>query len=145
MDSVESMRVFARVAHRAGFAAAARELNLSRAAVTKHIASLESRIGARLLNRTTRNVSLTEAGRVYLERCLECLQAFEAANASVSELSSAPRGLLRITAPVEYGNTHLAPILAALLARYPEVTVDLRLSNRVIDLVEEGIDIALRF
>jgi DNA-binding transcriptional LysR family regulator len=145
MDSVQSMRVFARVAQRSGFASAARDLRLSSAAVTKHIASLEARVGARLLNRTTRKVSLTEAGRVYLEHCLECLQAFEAADASVSELSSLPRGLLRVTAPVEYGNTHLPPIIAAFVARYTDIVVDLRLSNRMVDMVEEGIDIGLRF
>jgi DNA-binding transcriptional LysR family regulator len=145
MDTVKSMRVFARVAQRAGFAAAARDLRVSTAAVTKHVASLETRVGARLLNRTTRKVSLTEAGRVYLERCLECLQAFEAADASLNELSGAPRGLLRVTAPVEYGNIHLVPIVARFMARYPSVTVDLRLSNRMLDLVEEDIDIALRF
>jgi DNA-binding transcriptional LysR family regulator len=144
MDSVQSMRVFARVALRTGFAAAARDLRMSSAAVTKHIAALETRVGARLLNRTTRKVILTEAGRVYLERCLECLQAFEAADASVSELASAPRGLLRVTAPVEYGNIHLAPLIADFMDRYPDIVVDLRLSNRVVDLVEESIDVALR-
>jgi DNA-binding transcriptional LysR family regulator len=145
MDTVQSMRVFERVAQRAGFAAAARDLHVSTAAVTKHIAALEARVGARLLHRTTRKVSLTEAGRVYLERCLECLQAFEAADASVTELSGAPRGVLRVTAPIEYGNLHLAPVIARFLTRYPEVTVDLHLSNRMLDLVDERIDIGLRF
>lgn len=145
MDSLQGMRVFARVAQLGGFSAAGRDLRLSGAAVTKHVAALEERVGARLLNRTTRTVSLTEAGRVYLERCLECLQAFEDADASVTVLSSAPRGVLRVTAPVEYGNVHLPPIVTAFMQRYPEVTIDLRVSNRVLDLVEEGIDIALRF
>jgi DNA-binding transcriptional LysR family regulator len=145
MDSVLTMRVFARVAQLGGFAAAARDLNVSSAAVTKHVAALEERVGARLLNRTTRSVSMTEAGRVYLERCLECLQAFDDADASIGELASAPRGLLRITAPVEYGNLHLAALLATFLERYPEITVDLRLSNRVVDLVEDRIDVALRY
>ncbi|HVR60715.1 MAG TPA: LysR family transcriptional regulator [Polyangia bacterium] len=145
MDTVQSMRVFARVAQRSGFAAAARDLQMSTAAVTKHVAALEARIRARLLNRTTRRVALTEAGRVYLERCLECLQAFEVADASVGELSSAPRGLLRVTAPVEYGNMHLAPVIARFIDRYPEIVVDLRLSNRMLDLVEEGIDLGIRF
>src|SRR5262245_59802161 len=123
MDSLQGMRVFTRVAQLGGFAAAARDLRLSGAAVTKHVAALEERVGARLLNRTTRTVSLTEAGRVYLERCLECLQAFEDADASVSELSSAARGLLRLTAPIEYGNMHLLPIIAAFMRRHPDVTV----------------------
>src|SRR5215470_13980490 len=98
MDTVEGMRVFVRVAQRAGFAVAARELRLSPAAVTKQIAALEARVGARLLERTTRRVALTEAGRVYLERCLECLQVFEDADAAVSGLSASPKGMLRVSA-----------------------------------------------
>src|SRR5262252_8118397 len=101
MDIVDGMRVFVRVAQRSGFAAAARELRMSPAAVTKHVAALETRVGARLLDRTTRRVALTEAGRVYLERCHECLQAFDDADAAVSELSDAPRGKLRISRPVD--------------------------------------------
>jgi DNA-binding transcriptional LysR family regulator len=144
MDSVQSMRVFARVAQLGGFSAAARDLHLSGAAVTKHVAALEERIGARLLNRTTRSVSLTEAGRVYLERCLDCLQAFEDADASVSELSGELRGVLRITAPVEFGNMHVPPLIAAFTALHPEITIDLQVSNRMVDLVEHNVDLALR-
>lgn len=109
MDSVQTMRIFVRVAQRSSFAGAARELRLSTAAVTKHIAALEQRIGARLLERTTRSVNMTEAGRIYLERCLECLQSFDDADAAVSELASGPRGVLRLTAPVELGETQVAP------------------------------------
>ena len=87
MDLIDAMRVFVRVAQLSGFAAAARELNLSSAAVTKQVAALEGRVGARLLERTTRRVSLTESGRVYLERCLECLQAVGDADAAMSEIS----------------------------------------------------------
>jgi DNA-binding transcriptional LysR family regulator len=145
MDPVHSMRVFARVAQRGGFAVAARELHLSAAAVSKHVAALEERVGARLINRTTRSLCLTEAGTVYLERCLECLQAFDDADASVSEISRAPRGLLRMAAPVEFGNVHVPPLIAAFCARYPQITIDLQLSNRMVDLVEQGIDLALRF
>ena len=145
MDRIQSMRVFARVAQLGGFSAAARDLHLSGGAVTKHVAALEDRVGARLLNRTTRSVSLTEAGRVYLERCLDCLQAFDDADSSVTELSRAPRGLLRVTAPIEFGNVHLPPLLAAFTARYPQITIDLHLSNRVVDLVEGGYDLGLRF
>jgi DNA-binding transcriptional LysR family regulator len=105
MGTIEGMRVFVRVAQRVGFAAAARELRVSPAAVTKQIAALEARVGARLLERTTRRVALTEAGRVYLERCLECLQVFDDAEASVSDLSSEPRGLLRASAPVDCTRT----------------------------------------
>lgn len=143
MDTFDSMRVFVRVAQRAGFAAAARELDLSPAAVTKRIAALEARVGARLLDRTTRKVALTEAGRVYLERCLECLQALDDAEASVSDLSVAPRGQLRISSPVELA-AHVAPVVAAFVGKYPQVAVDLRVSNRIVDLVDDGFDLAIR-
>ena len=143
MDTLLSMKVFVRVAQRSGFAAAARDLRISPAAVTKHIAALESRMGARLLDRTTRRVTLTEAGRLYLERCMECLQAFEDADASMSELTQRPRGLLRLSAPVDMQH-HLPPVVARFMAMHPEVLVDLQLSNRPVDLVEEGIDLALR-
>jgi DNA-binding transcriptional LysR family regulator len=143
MDSVEGMRVFVRVAQRSGFARAARELRLSPAAVTKQVAALEARVGARLLERTTRRVALTEAGRVYLERCLECLQAFDDADAAVSELTVAPTGPLRISAPIDLA-PHLPPLIARYVRAHPKVTVDLRLSNRPVDLVQEGFDVALR-
>ncbi|MBX7079708.1 MAG: LysR family transcriptional regulator [Nannocystaceae bacterium] len=143
MDTLQTMKIFVRVAQRSGFAAAARDLRMSAAAVTKHVAALEARIGARLFDRTTRSVSLTEAGRVYLERCMECLQAFEDADASVSELSNAPSGRLRVTAPIDL-QRHVARILGRFLDAHPRVTAELQLSNRPVDLVHEGIDVALR-
>lgn len=143
MDTLLGMKVFVRVAQRASFAAAGRDLGLAPAAVTKHVAALEARLDARLLDRTTRRVGLTEAGRVYLERCLECLQAFEDADASINELSREPRGLLRVAAPVDLGN-ELAPIIARLMNRHPQLRAELQLSNRPVDLVEEGIDVAVR-
>jgi DNA-binding transcriptional LysR family regulator len=143
MDTVDGMRVFVRVAQRSGFAAAARELRISPAAVTKQVAALEARVGARLFDRTTRRVALTEAGRVYLERCLECLQTFDDAEASVSDLSVAPRGHLRISAPVDL-HTQMARVIAEFVRTYPKVSVDLRVSNRIVDLVDEGFDLAIR-
>jgi DNA-binding transcriptional LysR family regulator len=143
MDAVDGMRVFVRVAQRSGFAVAARELRLSPAAVTKHVAALEARLGARLLERTTRRVALTEAGRVYLERCQECLQAFDDADAAMSQLSVAPQGMLRISAPVDL-QAALSPVIARYMQANPHVVVDLRLSNRSIDLVDEGFDLAIR-
>lgn len=137
------MKVFARVAHHASFAAAARELRMSTATVSKHVNALETHMRVRLLDRTTRRVALTEAGRVYLDRCLECLQALDDADASVSELAKEPRGLLRVTAPIDFGQ-HLMPIVTDLMSAYPNIAVDLRLSNRVVDLVDEGIDVAVR-
>lgn len=143
MDAVESMKVFVRVAQRGGFSKAARELRMSAPAVTKHVAALEARVGTRLFDRTTRSVSLTEAGRVYLERSIECLQAFEDADASVSELAKEPRGLLRVAAPYEF-RSEVAPVVVRVMHAHPNLTVDLRLSNRSVDLVEEGVDVAVR-
>jgi DNA-binding transcriptional LysR family regulator len=143
MDALQSMRVFERVAQRSNFSRAARELRMSPAAVTKHVASLEARVGVRLFDRTTRHVALTEAGRLYLERCLECLQAFDDADAAVSEMAREPAGLLRITAPVDLAS-HLGRVVGDFMNAHPRVVVDLRLSNRSADLVDEGIDVALR-
>ncbi len=142
MDTLQGMKVFVRVAQRSGFAAAARDLRISPAAVTKHVAALETRVGSRVFDRTTRSISLTEAGRIYLEHCLECLQAFEDADASMSELSKEPKGLLRVTAPLDLGS--VAAIAARFMNTYPHVTVDLQMSNRPVDLVEERIDVAVR-
>jgi DNA-binding transcriptional LysR family regulator len=116
---------------------------MSPAAVTKHVAALESRVRARLFDRTTRSVSLTEAGRAYLERCLECLQALEDADAAVNQLGSRPAGLLRVTAPVDAGGSIMSA-LSRYMKSHPDVTVDLQLSNRPVDLVDEGFDVALR-
>jgi DNA-binding transcriptional LysR family regulator len=143
MDGVESMKVFVRVAQRGGFSKAARELRMSPPQVTKHVAALEARIGTRLFDRTTRSVSLTEAGRVYLERSIECLQAFEDADASVSELAKEPRGLLRVAAPLEF-RAEVAPVVVRVMNAHPSLSVDLRFSNRSVDLVEEGVDVAVR-
>ena len=143
MDRLQSMQVFVRVAQQSGFAAAARELQMSPAAVSKHVFALETSLGARLFDRTTRRVGLTEAGRVYLERCLECLHALEDADASMHELAKAPAGLLRVTAPIDFGEI-IVPVLIEVMQAHPGLVVDLRLSNRVMDMVEEGIDVAVR-
>lgn len=137
------MQVFVRVAQHMGFAAAARDLQLSPAAVSKHVNALESSIGTRLFDRTTRRVGLTEAGRVYLERCLECLNALEDADASMRDLAKAPTGLLRVTAPIDFGES-LLPVVTGVMNAQPDIVVDLRLSNRVMDMVEEGVDVGVR-
>ena len=137
------MRVFVQVAQHASFAAAARKLRISTAAVSKRVAALEARLGARLFDRTTRRVGLTEAGRVYLDRCVECLHALEDADASVSELTKTPQGSLRVTAPIDFGE-HLMPVLADVMNAHPSLVVDVRLTNRVVDMVEEGIDVGVR-
>jgi DNA-binding transcriptional LysR family regulator len=144
VDLLHNMKVFVRVAQRSSFAAAARELRMSPGAVTKNIAALEEHLGTRLLDRTTRHVGMTEAGHLYLERCQECLQAVEDADASMSALSTEPRGRLRVTAPVDLGPLLMNTVIAPFMANHPGVIVDLRLSNRTLDLVEDGIDVAVR-
>lgn len=143
MDRLQSMQVFVRVAQYMGFAAAARDLRMSPAAVSKHVIALESSIGTRLFDRTTRQVGLTEAGRVYLERCLECLHALEDADASMGELVKTPAGLLRVTAPIDFGE-NLMPVVIGVMSAHPNIVVDLQYSNRVMDMIEEGIDVAVR-
>jgi DNA-binding transcriptional LysR family regulator len=143
MDALQMMRVFARVAQRASFAAAAEDLRMSRASVTKHVAAVEERHGVRLLDRTTRSVSVTEAGRLYLERCLVCLQAYDDSEAAIGGLTGEPRGLLRVGAPFDF-NRHLPELVAQFMKAHPAVELDLRLSNRTLDMVDEGIDVYLR-
>jgi DNA-binding transcriptional LysR family regulator len=143
MDALQMMRVFARVAQRASFTAAAEDLRMSRASVTKHVVAVEERHGVRLLDRTTRSVSVTEAGRVYLERCLECLQAYDDSEAAIGGLDAEPRGLLRVAAPFDF-NRHLRDLLTQFMKAYPAIELDLRLSNRTLDMVDEGIDVYLR-
>jgi DNA-binding transcriptional LysR family regulator len=144
MDLLQSMRVFVRVAQRSGFAAAGRDLQMSPAAVTKSIAALEEHLGTRLFDRTTRKVGMTEAAHLYLERCQECLQAVDDADASVHARAQEARGVLRVTAPVDFGPTLMNLVVVNFMATNPGIVVDLRLSNRALDLVEEGIDVALR-
>lgn len=143
MDALQMMQVFARVAQRASFVAAANDLRMSRASVTKHVAAIEERLGVRLLDRTTRSVSMTEAGRVYLERCLECLQAYDDSEAAIGAFTAEPRGLLRVAAPFDL-TRHLPDLVARFMAAHPAIDLDLRLSNRTLDMVDEGIDVYLR-
>jgi DNA-binding transcriptional LysR family regulator len=144
LDRITSMTAFVAVAAAGSFAAAAQRLNLSPAAVTNHVRALEERLGARLLNRTTRKVSLTEAGRDYYERCTQILAQIEEADGRVSALSSAPRGMLRVNASsvLCYG---LTTLLGDFCATYPEITVELIATDRMVDPVEEGFDVAIRY
>ena len=137
------LRVFTRVAQRGSFAAAAEDLRMSRAAVTRHVAAIEERLRVRLLDRTTRSVSVTEAGRVYLEHCLGCLQAHEDSEAAMSGLSAQPKGLLRVAAPFDL-NRYMPPLIVRFMAAHPAIDIDLRLSNRTLDMVDEGIDVYVR-
>ncbi|MBV8658551.1 MAG: LysR family transcriptional regulator [Burkholderiales bacterium] len=144
MDRLLSMAVFVCAADRRSFTAAAEVFGISATMVGKHILALEARVGAKLLNRTTRSQSLTEVGRIYYERCKQLLADAEAADACADEMRVAPRGLLRIHAPVSFGSQRLAPALAEYLGQYPEVEIDLALGDRVVDLVEEGYEAAIR-
>ncbi|MBZ4332308.1 LysR family transcriptional regulator [Corallococcus interemptor] len=143
-DEVMPLHVFVRVVEDGGFSAAARRLGLTPSAVSKQVAHLESRLGARLLRRTTHHVSLTEAGRVFHEHCRRVLAELEDAALSVTALDEAPRGLLRIAAPAVLGEVHVGAMAAAFQAAHPEVRVDLDASDRLVDLVEEGFDVAIR-
>lgn len=144
MDRLSSMEVFVAVVETGSFAAAAARSSLSRAMVTRHVMSLENRLGTRLLNRTTRKLSLTEAGVAYFERCQQVLADVEEADAVASQMSGTPRGRLRINAALSFGVRHIAPLLGDYLQQYRDVTVDLTLNDRVVDLVEEGYDVAIR-
>ena len=144
MDRYSGMAVFVKVVETSSFAATARHLGMSPAMVSRHIQLLEERLGARLLNRTTRRVSPTEVGQIYHERCLRILSELEEADRAASELQSVPRGRLRVTAPMTFGIRHLAPMMADYLRIYPEVAIDLSLDDRCVDLLEEGFDLAIR-
>lgn len=144
MDRLQTMSVFRAVAEAGGFAAAARGLNLSPAAVTRAVAALEARLGARLLVRTTRQVRLTEAGVGYLADCRRILAQIAEAEAAAGGASTAPRGELAVTAPTQFGRRHLAPALLPFLEQYPDLGVRLLLVDRIVDLVDEGLDVGLR-
>ena len=133
-----------RVAEKGGFAAAARHLSLPKSKLSRRIAELESRLGVRLLHRTTRKLSLTEVGERYLRHCLAMRDAAQAAAEAVEQVQTEPRGTVRVACPVTLAQTTVGPIMAMFLCRHPQVRVDMRVSNRVVDLVEEGFDVALR-
>lgn len=144
MDRLACMATFKRVVEAGSFAAASQSLGLTAPMIGRQVKALEDHLGVQLLTRTTRRHSLTEAGRLYVERCRAVLAELEAADESVAKIRSAPRGLLRIDAPVTFGSTCLAPALGDYLASHPEMRVELTLNNRVVDLVEEGYDIVFR-
>jgi DNA-binding transcriptional LysR family regulator len=143
VDTLGSMRAFLRVVQAGGFAKAAARLDISPAMVTKHVNGLEERLGVRLLNRTTRQVSLTEAGSAYYEHCARIIAELDDVEAAVGALSRAPRGTLRITAGVDIGE-ELAPLITEFLREQPEVAPEVVLENRFVDLVEERFDVAIR-
>jgi len=143
MDRMTSMAAFVKVVESGGFSAAARTLGMSPSMVTAHVQSLEERLGVRLLNRSTRRVSLTEVGHAYYERCLQVLADVEDADQIAQALQSTPRGTLRLNTSIAIPPL-LAPVIAEFVALYPEVSINLTMTDRMIDLVEEGFDLAVR-
>jgi DNA-binding transcriptional LysR family regulator len=144
MQDLARIRAFVQVFDSGGFSAAARQHGRSKALLSKYVTDLEDYLGVRLMNRTTRKLSLTEAGEAYYREASQLLSQLDDLDATISDQTSAPRGLLRVSAPRNFGETTLAPAIFAFLAEYPAVTLDLRLEDRYVDLVEEGIDVALR-
>jgi DNA-binding transcriptional LysR family regulator len=144
MDRIDAMQALVAVADLRGFAPAARKLGLSPSGVTRLIAALEDRVGARLLQRTTRSVTLTDAGARYLERIRRILADVEEAEGAVEGERTRPSGRLAVSAPVGFGRLHVSPVMSAYLKRYPQVSGELRLSDRMINLVEDGVDLAVR-
>jgi DNA-binding transcriptional LysR family regulator len=144
MDTLTSMQVFRIVAELKSFAAASRRLGLSTAMVGKHVMHLEGRLGTRLLNRTSRHVSLTETGMLYFEQSRQMLDALEEVEAAITKATVVPRGTLRISAPVWLSNPTFVTVLANYRARYPDVNVEMDLPGRLVNLMEEGFDLALR-
>jgi DNA-binding transcriptional LysR family regulator len=143
MDRFENARVFATVIEAGGFTRAAQRLGLSRAATSKHVLQLEERLGARLLNRTTRRVSVTAAGRTFYEQCRRILVEFEEAERAASELHNEPRGELRVIAPTNFGLAELGTAITDLVVAYPRLRINLTFNDRVTDPIEGGYDVAV--
>jgi len=144
MDRFLALTAFAKVVETGSFARAADRLDMSVSSVSRHVSDLEAHLDARLLNRTTRRLSLTESGRVFHERCVQLLADLEEAEESATAATVTPRGTLRLTASITFGVRHLAPAIAEFLTRYPSMRFDVQLSDRAVDLVDEGFDIAVR-
>lgn len=144
MKHLNEMAIFAKVVEAKSFSTAARHLSLTKSAVSKQVSRLEQALGVRLLNRTTRNLSLTSEGNAVYEHCARLVAAAEAAVLAASQLVAAPRGTIRLSAPVSFGTQHIAPALPAFLARYPETRIELVLVDRFVDLADEGFDLVIR-
>ncbi|WP_250467885.1 LysR family transcriptional regulator [Caballeronia sp. GAFFF2] len=144
MDRLTGIEVFVATVDGGSFAAAARRFGLSPAMAGKYVSAIEAELNARLLHRTTRKLSLTEVGQHYYERCKRILEAYEEANREASDAQDTPRGVLRIAAPVTFGAMHLGDVLAAYLEQHPHVTIEVSLNDRYVDLLEAGVDVAIR-
>src|SRR4051812_13434797 len=144
MDKLGSLRAFVKVVELGNFSEAGRQLRLSRSAVSKYVGELEESLGVQLLNRTTRHASPTESGQSYFERALAILADLDAADQAVAQAQSSPRGLLRINAPMSFGTLQLGPAIAAFMADYPQLQIQLVLSDEQVDPTQGGFDVTLR-
>jgi DNA-binding transcriptional LysR family regulator len=144
MDKLSSLRAFVKVVELGSFSEAGRQLRLSRSAISKYISELEQSLGVQLLNRTTRHASANEAGQAYFERALSILADLDAADQAVAQAQATPRGLLRVNAPMSFGTLQLGPAIADFMARYPELQIQLMLSDDQIDPMQGGFDVTLR-
>lgn len=143
-DKLNAMKVFRRVAELGSFTKAADDLNITAATVSKHIAFLEQHLDTRLINRTTRQMNLTDAGLSFLSRTQALLDDLEEAELEVKGLQAEPRGRIRINAPMSFGLTHITEVIDSFLVRYPDIEIDLQLNDHLVDLVEQGVDVAIR-
>jgi DNA-binding transcriptional LysR family regulator len=143
-DALQEITIFARVVNTGSLSAAARDLGLSPALVSRRLSGLEARLGVRLINRTTRSLHMTDEGAAYYETCTRVLAEIEEADAAVSAGRADPRGILRVALPASFGNQHVAPLVPRFVARYPDVQIALSLSDRTVNVVEEGFDLAVR-
>jgi len=144
MDTITGMRTFCAVATEESFIRAAQRLGISPALTSKYVGQLEERLGVRLLNRTTRSLALTENGRAYFKRCLDLIEDFDELEASVQDSQFNPKGRLLVAAPTTFGETHLSDAVANFLEKYPDIIIDMRLSDNFVNIVEEGYDLAIR-
>jgi DNA-binding transcriptional LysR family regulator len=144
MDRLDSMRMFQRVAELGSFSAAAQQMDLARSVVTRQIAGLEAHLGVKLIARSTRRLSLTSAGAAYLEKCRVILNLVEEAETGLAEDRQAPRGHIRVSAPLSFGLKHLTPLLLDFATAYPAISLDMDYSDRRANLIEEGVDLAIR-
>jgi DNA-binding transcriptional LysR family regulator len=144
LDALTGITLFAKVVEHKNLSETARDMGLTPSAVSRQLAELERRLGARLINRTTRRLQVTEAGEVYYQHCVKILEDIEVAQLSVQRLQAAPRGSLRVTAPSSFGRLHIAPLLPEFLKAFPEISVDITMSDSVVDLLQSEVDIAIR-
>lgn len=144
MDRLDAMRLFVRVAELGSFSAVAQQLGVARSVVTRQVAALESHLGAKLMARSTRRLTLTSAGTAYLEKCRVILNLVEAAETGVAEAQQTPRGSIRISVPLSFGLKRIAPLLLGFSKAYPEVALDMEFSDRRSHLIEEGLDLSIR-